>query len=317
MCRFNNDKEVIKYISTTIKEIEYLVEHRLYKEEQILGIQNYSALKVRNCLEWIIRINNTLKFLKLSLGESLKFAIKMKLPIEETEEKQWYTYHLENACYREMIIWELLKQLLNEFFDLGFDKKDDFNIFNVTKNMLSNDETQKKLSKEIFKHLKGDIHDYVRKYLRNSFTHSTDPTCINYFHEIQANGLISPTLDMMFPDHQFEALIKICDDLKQALNFLNKVNDSIEEVVVNEVMMVQPYLELKCGKRGKIKNRLMISTLKEISLINFTCGFDECSTCKYKIIDDKEEYCYAKKIIYCRIYEIEKEFELQLNEKKL
>lgn len=63
MDRFQNDIQIVDYIKNEMENMNYFVEHRLYREEQIQDTKN--IFRVRNSVEWIIRINKILKFIKV------------------------------------------------------------------------------------------------------------------------------------------------------------------------------------------------------------------------------------------------------------
>lgn len=50
-----------------------------------------------------------------------------------------YLFYLEDAVYRDIVLWDLLRQCLNEFFQCGFKIEDEINIFSFL-----NDYTVKK-----------------------------------------------------------------------------------------------------------------------------------------------------------------------------
>lgn len=61
MQTFNTDKEIKEYIEKNIDSIKLLDECRLYKEEQLQITEE--VMRIRNSIEWIIRINTTLQLL--------------------------------------------------------------------------------------------------------------------------------------------------------------------------------------------------------------------------------------------------------------
>jgi hypothetical protein len=208
-----------------------------------------------------------------------------------------------------MVLWELLKHILNELYSLGFKRKDTFSIYDITRKMRNNSGIERKNSRNIYSHLNSKNHRYVRNYLRNSFTHSNDPTSTNYLHEINENGYIGPCLDIL-PNHHYEALIQLIDDFSAFKTLINKINHELEDIVLNKVMYVQAYMELNCGKVAKIENLIPVLEIKECINTEITCELPECESCKHLISDGMDSYCLPRKIKYHRVNEYETVFEL-------
>ena len=127
MQTFNTDKEIKEYIEKNIDAIEQLDECRLYKEEQLQITEE--VMRIRNSIEWIIRINKVIHNFTYAIRKSYEYAQLMESPLEETENSQIYSFYLEDAVYRDIVLWDLLRQFLNEFFKCGFDIDYEINIF--------------------------------------------------------------------------------------------------------------------------------------------------------------------------------------------
>lgn len=127
MQQFNSDIEIKEYIEKSIESIKLLNECRLYREEQLQITEE--VMRVRNSTEWIIRINKVIKNFTYAITRSYEYANKMAWPLEETENSQMYAYYLEDAVYRDIVLWDLLRQFINEFFQCGYDKSEEISIF--------------------------------------------------------------------------------------------------------------------------------------------------------------------------------------------
>ena len=111
---FNSDKEIKEYIEKSIESIKVLEECRLYSEEQLQFTEE--VMRVRNSTEWLIRINKVINNFIYAISRSYAYAVKMNWPLEETENSQMYAYYFEDAVYRDIVLWDLLRQFINEFF---------------------------------------------------------------------------------------------------------------------------------------------------------------------------------------------------------
>ena len=83
MQTFNTDKEIKEYIEKNIDAIEQLDECRLYKEEQLQITEE--VMRIRNSIEWIIRINKVIHNFTYAIRKSYEYAQLMESPLEETE----------------------------------------------------------------------------------------------------------------------------------------------------------------------------------------------------------------------------------------
>ncbi len=226
MDRFNTDEEIVNYINESLESLEYFEEHRLFKEEQ-LQVDIRLLFRIRNSIEWIIRMNKVLKFISLSLNECLKLAQELDSPLDENEIKDMYSYYLENSAYRVLVLWDLYKQLVNEYYAVGFLRHNEYSIFKLLIKIRSEKIWNKKDTQKLFNYLNSGNHLYVRNYLRNSYTHSTDPTSTFIFHDFDRNRFVKPDMEHIFPHHPFENIVRVIDDLKMLISLINEVNIKI------------------------------------------------------------------------------------------
>lgn len=306
------DDEIIEYIENKIKDIKYLTEHRLYKEEQLQSSKD--VIKVRNSLEWILRINKIIKFIKYSVKLSLDYSKKLKNPIDEGKAKDMYTYYLEDSVYRLIVAWDIYKQLVNEFYNVGYHKNNTYNIFKL-KNKIKNKRIwDNDKIKSLEDYLDSKEHRYVRNYLRNTFTHNVDPTDINIFHEYNNNGItISQTTDLL-PNHPYENLTMIIDDLMKLISFMKEVNNDVKDLLFEKVMMVNCKMTLKCDEKIELSGvniGKLISQKENIAIEN---PDGQCIDCKDKIAYKGKEICKPKYMEYNRINE-DKKTKIDINEK--
>ena len=191
---FNNDEEIVQYLKTQIKIIDTLNECRLFKEEQLQ--LSPEILHFRNCIEWIIRSNKIILDIKYALTQSLKFIEGMSWPLEETENRRLYSYYLEDSVYRNLVLWDMFRQLLNEFYKCGYSECTQISIFKFLKEKKT--EIGKQKADEILNYLNSSEHKMVRETLRNSFTHSLDATSPYVFHR-NVKGKIIPQMEYLMP----------------------------------------------------------------------------------------------------------------------
>ena len=67
--------------------------------------------------------------LTYAIIKSYEYAKLMISPLEETENSQMYSFYLEDAVYRDIVLWDLLRQFLNEFYECDYGVDDETNIF--------------------------------------------------------------------------------------------------------------------------------------------------------------------------------------------
>ena len=61
-------------------------------------------MKSRNSTEWLIRINKVIKNCVYAIIKSYEHAKLMEWPLEETENSQMYSFYLEDAVYRSIVL---------------------------------------------------------------------------------------------------------------------------------------------------------------------------------------------------------------------
>jgi len=296
MNEFKSDDEIIYYIEKGIEDFNNFNENRLHKEEQLQ--LNDEVFRIRNCIEWIIRINRLVDQLKYALRNSLEYAKKVENPMKKTKENDMYSYYLEDAVYRDIVLWDMLKQLMNEYYECGYKETDQESIFRFLKNKVTEKNVGKARTDNLLNYLNSKTHQYIRNELRNSFAHSVDGTLPYYFHKKNDAGLIQPQIDYLIPKHPYENICYIIDDIK----FLNKeINDvvyKVQDIILNEIMIVDLKIYLECGI--VVSDKCNISFLKEMhERIGYPCNKD----CTYSNDYNGSNACKPKLIKYCRIYE--------------
>jgi len=231
--KFEDDEQVVKYLKEQIDNIHTLDECRLHKEEQYQTLEE--VLWFRNCIEWVIRINEVIVNIKYALKKCLEFAEAILWPLEETENKRLYSYYLEDAAYRNIVLWDMFKQLLNEFYKCGYSEKSGIKIFKF----LENSETKigEVKVKRILEYLNSSNHQMVRNNLRHSFTHSVDPTSPYVFHRL-IDGKIEPQSDYKFPNHPYENINYIIMDVIQLIEFISEVTDEMYEYRNTNIIII-------------------------------------------------------------------------------
>ena len=245
MQTFNTDKEIKEYIEKNIDSIKLLDECRLYKEEQLQITEE--VMRIRNSIEWIIRINKVIHNFTYAIRRSYEYAKLMESPLEETENSQMYAFYLEDAVYRDIVLWDLLRQFLNEFFECGFAVDDEIGIFSF----LNKADVIRKIGntnvRKLKRYLKCAEHIEVRTKLRNQFTHSLDRTSSYIFHRIN-DGKMQADLSNMYPTHPYENIVLVLDDIQKYLHFAKIYIGKLEKYLINHIMIVTLECNLKCGK---------------------------------------------------------------------
>lgn len=244
MQQFNTDQEIREYIEKSIDEIQLLDECRLYKEEQLQITEE--VMRIRNSIEWIIRINKVIHNFTYAIIKAYEYAKLMKNPLEETEYSQMYSFYLEDAVYRDIVLWDILRQFLNEFFECGYGVDDEINIFSF----LNNPDVKKKIGNANVRRLKNYLncaeHKEVRIKLRNQFTHALDSTSSYIFHRIN-DGKMQADLSNLLPRHPYENIVLVLDDVQKYLEFAKAYVKKLEEYFAKNVMMVMIECNMKCG----------------------------------------------------------------------
>lgn len=302
MRQFSTDEEIRGYIEKSIDGIELLNECRLYREEQLQITED--VMRIRNSTEWLIRINKVIHNLTYAIIKSYEYAKLMISPLEETENSQMYSFYLEDAVYRDIVLWDLLRQFLNEFYECGYGVNDEINIFSF----LSQSIVKQKIGNENVRRLKNYLnsieHKEVRIRLRNHFTHSLDDTSSYIFHRVN-NGKMQADLGNVFPKYPYENIVFILDDIHKFIEFAKIYVEKVENFLTKKVMMVTIECNLKCGKVSEDAEHWSISVLHEkAERILSPCN----NPCNYAI---EYEGCYVCKPVsvnYCRINETDKKY---------
>ncbi len=303
MKNFNSNKEALDYIEMKLEKLIPMNECRLYREEQIFGELD-NTFKVRNILEWIIRTNKVFTDFKYSLTNGLYFAKLMQTPLEETENKNKYSYHLENTLYRLIVLWDMLKQALNVYYELGYNKENHYKIYDVTRKMKGLSIEATKFQDEISNHLNSKNHKYLRNTLRNSYTHGVDPTSLNIFHDKNSSGFYcSNSLD--FPEHPIKNFVMIVDEINILWNFFKKLNEKVEILAKKDVFIYEGEVITKCNESIKVKNFNLGEIQKHLKNIGISIENENCNDCSYFIKYDDLKGCKPLKLKYNRIYESE------------
>lgn len=304
MRRFNNFYDFKYYIEENISYSMHLEEHRLYSEEQYQMINNKKVCIYQNSIEWIIRLNKVLKFINYSIRNTLKFIDKDFNIIKDSENKDMYSYYLEDSAYRVIVGWDMYKQLVNEIYEVGLNRGKNYSIYKLIKKIEKNNIWNSNEINNLNRYINSKKHKYVRNYLRNSFAHSIDPTSIYVFNSMDSSGnILTSNIDNMIPKHPFENLLYIVEDLKQLYDYIELVNKYIFNKLHNEIMLVNIKLDLKCGSEfvGGIVN---IKTLREnINNIMYGSFNSKCEECEYSTKVDGRYHCKPNKITYNRIHD--------------
>lgn len=304
MQQFNSDEEIREYIEKSIDAIELLEECRLYKEEQYQITEQ--VMKARNTTEWVIRINKVIENFTYAIIKSYEYAKLMRWPLEQTENSKMYSYYLEDAVYRDIVLWDLLRQFLNEFFECGYAMEDEMSIFSF----LNKPDVRKKIGnsnvKKLKKYLKSSGHQEVRTRLRNHFTHSLDNTSSYLFHRVNDKGLLQVDMSNVLPKHPYENIVYVLDDMQKYLSFAKLYIEMLERNLIENIMMVQIECTMKCGKTQKDTEPWSISILKETAeQILVPC----LNPCNYAIEFHEQMACKPVSVKYCRINEIDEKYQ--------
>ncbi|QLG41263.1 MULTISPECIES: Cthe_2314 family HEPN domain-containing protein [unclassified Paenibacillus] len=297
-----------KYYQLMLKKINkftLIQEHRLYKEEQIL-MMSPDLFIVRNGLNWVIRVNKLIRHYEYCLINAIEFAQEIKIPIEETDNRDSYSFHLENAVYRQLVLWDMYAKLLNETYALGL-KRDELSIWDVIRSMRSSREPyQRRLAKELKKYCNGAFHQYVRNYLRNTFAHNGDPHGKLIFHYYGDNGMLQPDDGFILPDHPIKELRYLIIDFIKLHRFLNKINQQIKKIMLEKTILIEYHFETLCGREITDGRHIPITILQELHEIWEISDTDEaCEECRLLANNHSLKYCKPVKFVYHRINEPE------------
>lgn len=297
MKQFDSNKDIKEYIENSIGSIKTLNECRLYRDEQLQI--NDEVIRARNSTEWIIRINKVINNFIYAISKSYDYANQMDSPLEETKNSQMYAYYLEDAVYRDIVLWDLLRQFINEFFQCEYDKNQEISIFSFLNKRIVERKVGKFEVKELKKYLNSADHKEVRIKLRNQFTHSLDSTSSYIFHR-NNKGKIEADINSLFPKHPYENMVYVLDDIKKYLEFAERFVSKLEKFLIENIMLVTIKCNMKCGRGEEESQVWNIKKLKEKAeriLVPYT------NSCEY-IIDYKEQkVCKPVVVEYCRINE--------------
>jgi hypothetical protein len=211
---------------------------------------------------------------------------------------------LEDAVYRDIVLWDLLRQFLNEFYNCGYGVDDEINIFSFlgredVKNKIGNANARK-----LKRYLNCAEHKKVRHKLRNQFTHSLDNTSSYIFHRVNS-GKMQADLSKMFPKHPYENIVLVLDDIQKYLEFAKSYVGKLEKFLINNIMMVTLECNLKCGKVSEDLEHWNIGVVHEKAeqILN-PCD----SPCDYAIEHEENYVCKPVSVCYCRINEKDKKY---------
>lgn len=255
---FKNDEEIVSYLKAQLDKINTLNECRLFREEQMQLSEE--ILNFRNCIEWIIRSNQVISNIKFALSECLKFSTNMISPLEDTENKKMYSYYLEDAVYRDLVLWDMFRQLLNEFYKCGYSETESINIFKFIRD--NKDKIGDTKSDNILSYLNSSDHKLVRETLRNSFTHSIEATSPYIFHR-NINGKIQPQMEYILPNHPFENLNYVIEDIIKLIDFFNEIVKEMYEYRNDNFILLNIVAIMPCGKKIDDSSYWNLGILKE------------------------------------------------------
>ena len=275
MRQFSTDEEIREYIEKSIDGIELLNECRLYREEQLQITED--VMRIRNSTEWLIRINKVIHNLTYAIIKSYEYAKLMISPLEETENSQMYSFYLEDAVYRDIVLWDLLRQFLNEFYECGYGVDDETNIFSFLSQSIVKQKIGNANVRKLKNYLNSIEHKEVRIRLRNHFTHSLDDTSSYIFHRVN-NGKMQADLGNVFPKHPYENIVFILDDIHKFIEFAKIYVGKVENFLIKKIMMVTIECNLKCEKVSEDAQHWSISVLHEkaeqiLSPCNNPCNY--------------------------------------------
>lgn len=256
--KFDSDAKIIKYLQSQIDKISSVDECRLFREEQLRISEE--MIYFRNCIEWLIRSNQLIENIKYALTQCTAFAKSMEWPLEETENKRLYAYYLEDAVYRNQVLWDMVKQLLNEYYKCGYAENDNISIFKFLKD--NKIELGVKRATKLLNYLNCAEHKMVRNDLRNSFTHSVDTTSSYVFHR-KINGKIQPQLEYVIPKHPFENIECVIKDTIRLIEFIKEVAKEMNNYRNDNLALYQVTTIMPCGKRIDDIDYWNLSMLRE------------------------------------------------------
>ena len=290
----HTDEDIVRCLELSIGGISLLDECRLFREEQLQLTEE--VIWHRNCVEWAIRANGVIQNTKYALKKSLSYSKKMQWPTEETENKTMYSYYLEDAVYRDIVLWDIFRQLLNEFYKCGCAETEMISIFKFLqqKNNILGDS----LSQPILKYLNSEDHQKVRTTLRNSFTHSVESTSSYIFHRVMA-GEIQAETNHLLPNHPFENINDIINDMLQLTKFMENTISELKQSLCNKIAFYRISITFPCGKIENDDDSWNLYCLHESAERIIA----PCSTpCANSYVYKEQPVCKPIYIQYCRIH---------------
>lgn len=292
LSKFKTYKEIVDFLQSEIDNINKLNECRLFREEQFQLSEE--IMHFRNCIEWLIRSNMIISNIKYALNSCLCYATKMNTPIEETENKDMYAYYLEDSVYRVLVLWDMFRQLLNEYFKCGYTEHESISIFKFLRekgNLIGATR-----AREMSNYLTTQEHKNVREYLRNSFTHSVEATSTYIFHR-KHNGLLKPDGNWL-PKHQFENIYDVVMDTKKLLSFMGELVLELHDYRNKKFVLFNVITTMPCGLVINDNESWNLELLKD----NFERIIIPCENPCDKANDyDAIQVCRPVNIYYCRI----------------
>ena len=278
-------------------------EYKLYREEQLQITED--VMKARNSTEWIIRINKVIKNFTYAIIKSYEYARLMENPLEDTENSWMYSFYLEDAVYRDIVLWELFRQFINEFLECGYGVDDEISIFSFLNSAIVRRKIGNTGVGRLKKYLKCTDHQEVRNKLRNQFTHSLDSTSSYIFHRVNDSGKIQADLSKLFPKHPYENIVFVLNDVKKYLGFVEEYLAQLEKFLVDKVMMVTVKCNMRCGKESEDTDTWSINILKEkAEQILCPC----INPCDHAIEYEGNTVCKPASVCYCRINETDEKY---------
>lgn len=292
---FESNDAIIAYLETQMTKICPLNECRLSKDEQLQ--LSDEIIHFRNCIEWIIRSNQVIVNIKYALEKCLGFGKFVQTPFEVSENKRLYSYYLEDAVYRTLVLWDMFKQLLNEYYSCGYAETENVTIFKLLKSKQTYIGTDR--TNRIINYLNKDSHKKIRNELRNSFTHAVEPTSQFVFHR-ELSGKIKPQINLSFLDHPFENIAAICKDIHELKAFMDDVINEMYEYRNNKLILLEVSCIMPCGKILTDPDPWNLGILKE----NYERIINPCDThCANAKLNNELYVCRPTSISYRRMIE--------------
>lgn len=303
MREFNTDEEIMEYIKESIEKIKCIDECRLYKEEQLQFSEE--VFKLRNSTEWLIRLNRVIENITYSISKSYEYAKLMQSPMEETTNSRMYSYYLEDSVYRDIVLWDIFRQLLNEYYMCGYSQEQEVSIYKFLKNKNVKNKIGNGNVEEIRSYLNSAEHKEVREKLRNQFTHSIDSTSFYLFHRKTDKGVMEADLSNILPNHPYYNIAVVLSDICKCVEFISKYQQEIEKELIKNIMIVRVGCDTKCKKTYEDITLINIAELREASeRIIVPCE----EPCEYAIEVEGHMGCKPLSINYCRINEEEDKY---------